>query len=164
MVFIVCFLGMIVMIVETQKKSFHLDGAWSGHITSMNKYINNNAAYYGLAKISDKTKITNGLNEYLRNSFPSIYQKNRETQDLLKYKRPEFNHPLYVELQKRSPLSHYNKKDSKLDYTIDEVDAELESGPKKKIDIRDFYTKYVSRSIPLVMRNYSKDWRITKEI
>ena len=70
---------------------------------------------------------------------------------------PNFVHPLYIELQKRSPMSHWNTNDT-LDYKVNECDG------TECDDARVFYIEYISRSLPLVFRKYALDWDITKEI
>jgi hypothetical protein len=56
-------------------------------------------------------------------------------------------HPLYVELQKRSPMGMMK------DYTVREFDDVL-----SPINARTFYQEFVSKSLPAVFRNDAKKW------
>lgn len=60
-------------------------------------------------------------------------------------------HPLYYELQKKSPFGLLK------DWNITEVDM-----LKDTIGIHQFYTDHLSKSIPLVLRNDASDWEFKK--
>ena len=62
-------------------------------------------------------------------------------------------HPIYVELQKKSPMGMRKK------YNITEVDMEGGS-----IGLHEMYTQYVSESLPLIMRNACNDWGFKQDI
>ena len=71
---------------------------------------------------------------------------------------PLLVHPLYVELQKRQEETHSKYKD-KIDFskTIGVVDG---NNKDKRISLSQFYTTYVSQSIPLKLKGYAKDWKM----
>lgn len=62
-------------------------------------------------------------------------------------------YPIYVELQKKSPMG------MRRPYNISEVDMEGAS-----IGLHELYTSYVSKSLPLIMRNGCNDWGLKTEI
>ena len=66
-------------------------------------------------------------------------------------------HPLYVELQKKSPLGKFDRK--KPAYNITEVD--FEQMPMGK---HEFYSKHLSKSLPAIFRNEAKYWDIFQNI
>jgi len=65
-------------------------------------------------------------------------------------------HPLYLELQKKSPLCPFCGYD---DFNVSEIDLDTST-----IGKHEFYKKYLSKSLPLVFRNGARNWKLTKEI
>lgn len=65
--------------------------------------------------------------------------------DYLRKGQLGFVHPIYVELQKRSPLGR-----SDYPTTMHEFDFS-----KYQIDLADFYQNHVSKSMPLLMKQYA---------
>ena len=63
-------------------------------------------------------------------------------------------HPLYVELQNKSPLG-FGK-----DYVVDIIDKKIDGS----ISELRFYNEYVTESLPVILRNNFADKKIIKDI
>ena len=57
-------------------------------------------------------------------------------------------HPMYIELQKKSPMGMMR------DYNI----TVIEEG--KSISVKQFYKKFVSKSLPAIFQGHAKTWKI----
>jgi hypothetical protein len=79
------------------------------HVQSATNYLNDNAVYYGLAKVGESVGFQDGLDKYFRNQFPSIKDKQNKVKELAKFSEGSMVHPLYVEMQKDSPISFYKE-------------------------------------------------------
>ena len=92
--------------------------------------------------------MTNGLMK-----FSGILEKERKKNENANAAPGYMIHPLYVELQRKSPMGMMR------DWNITEIDMETET-----IGKHEFYQKYLSKSLPLVMRKDAKEWPLFKEI
>ena len=97
-IILISFAMMLIMVVETQKTSPELDSAWTMHVQSITNYLNDNAVYYGLAKVGESVGFQDGLDKYFRNQFPSIKDKQNKVKELAKFSEGSMVHPLYVEM------------------------------------------------------------------
>jgi len=75
-------------------------------------------------------------------------------------------HPLYVELQRKSPMgqihSHtkgHSRYDVLVEYNITEVDT-----AKNPISRKQFYRNHVAKSLPLILRNDCQNWRLKEKL
>jgi hypothetical protein len=64
-----------------------------------------------------------------------------------------FIHPVYVEMQKQSPMGMMK------DFNVSEIDV-----TQKSMGEHEFYHDYVSKSLPLVLRHGADDWDMKKNI
>ncbi len=69
------------------------------------------------------------------------------------FKSAYFLHPVYVELQENSPLGITHET-----FKISETSSDA------PMDTKVFYKRHLSKSLPLLMKGYAKDWTLFKDI
>lgn len=113
----------------------------------IDQFISHHPVYYGLSKmtkslgvIDEKANITDGLMEFA-NKFNHAPEE----------RVMSFIHPLYVKLQKDSPMGMMK------DFNVSEIETN-----EKVLGTHEFYDKYLSKSLPLVLRHACEDWDMYK--
>lgn len=92
--------------------------------------------------LEETKNVTDGLRRYM-----DQMSENRDK------RVSTFVHPLYVELQKDSPMGMMK------DFNLSEIDSRTQD-----MNVHDFYLDYVTHSLPLVFRNGCENWKLHKLI
>ena len=159
--------GIMIYMVAEPSDDVGLEREYIDRLEYMEEYLNTHPSYYGLTntnassmeemakEIKESKNVTGGLLKIAADNIISqrgILNSSSERKERNAYPGMLI-HPIYVELQKKSPMGLRKK------YNISEVDMEGAS-----IGLHEMYTQYVSESLPLIMRNGCKDWRLKKEV
>lgn len=148
MAIVVSFAYVIYIIEEPGSDNKGIGQTSASHIDMLSFYISHHPTFYALQMAGHKAGVVK--KDALIDGLLDLVKANGDNAPQV------FIHPLYVELQRQSPMCTLCNLPK---YNVTEIDAE-----KQVLGKHEFYQKYLSKSLPVVLRNGAKEWGLVKAV